>query len=149
MIKYLKEIREEPFMSSDEKITIRTARESDAPALLAIYAPYVENTAITFEYDVPSIEEFTSRIHHTLEKYPYLVAEKKQPDPWLCLRQPVPRACRLRLGCRNFDLCRSELQAHGNRQTPARCSGTDTQSSGNPQYECLHRLYTFRRCSSG
>ena len=57
-------------MSSDEKITIRTARESDAPALLAIYAPYVENTAITFEYDVPSIEEFTSRIHHTLEKYP-------------------------------------------------------------------------------
>ena len=34
-------------MSSDEKITIRTARESDAPALLAIYAPYVENTAIT------------------------------------------------------------------------------------------------------
>ena len=63
-------------MSSDEKITIRTARESDAPALLAIYAPYVENTAITFEYDVPSIEEFTSRIHHTLEKYPYLVAEK-------------------------------------------------------------------------
>ena len=76
MIKYLKEIKEEPFMSSDEKITIRTARESDAPALLAIYAPYVENTAITFEYDVPSIEEFTSRIHHTLEKYPYLVAEK-------------------------------------------------------------------------
>lgn len=67
MIKYLKEIKEEPFMSSDEKITIRTARESDAPALLAIYAPYVENTAITFEYDVPSIEEFTSRIHHTLE----------------------------------------------------------------------------------
>ena len=46
------------------------------PALLAIYAPYVRETAITFEYEVPSTEEFTRRITHTLEKYPYLVAEK-------------------------------------------------------------------------
>ena len=106
-------------MSSDEKITIRTARESDAPALLAIYAPYVENTAITFEYDVPSIEEFTSRIHHNSGKISIPHRRKKQSDPWLCLRQPVPRARSLRLGCRNFDLRRPELQAHGNRQTPA------------------------------
>ena len=65
-------------MSHNTEITIRTARESDAPELLAIYAPYVENTAITFEYDIPSIEEFTDRIRHTLEKYPYLVAEKNK-----------------------------------------------------------------------
>lgn len=65
-------------MSSDTEITIRTAAESDAQALLAIYAPYVENTAITFEYAVPSIEEFAGRIRHTLKKYPYLVAEKNQ-----------------------------------------------------------------------
>lgn len=57
------------------EICIRVARESDAPELLAIYAPYVEKTAITFEYDVPSAEEFAGRIRHTLEKYPYLVAE--------------------------------------------------------------------------
>ena len=37
---------------------IRTVRESDIPDLLAIYAPYVLNTAITFEYEVPSVEEF-------------------------------------------------------------------------------------------
>ena len=61
-------------MSSDEKITIRTARESDAPALLAIYAPYVENTAITFEYDVPSLGEFKARIENTLKTYPYYAA---------------------------------------------------------------------------
>ena len=36
---------------------IRTVRESDIPDLLAIYAPYVLNTAITFEYEVPSVEE--------------------------------------------------------------------------------------------
>ena len=38
----------------DNKIIIRTASAADAPALLKIYRPYVENTAITFEYDVPS-----------------------------------------------------------------------------------------------
>ena len=61
----------------DNKIIIRTASAADAPALLKIYRPYVENTAITFEYDVPSTEEFASRIEHTLKKYPYLVAEEK------------------------------------------------------------------------
>ena len=39
-------------------LTIRTASVSDAPALLSIYAPYVEKTAVTFEYTVPSPEEF-------------------------------------------------------------------------------------------
>ena len=40
----------------NENIRIRTAKIEDARELLEIYAPYVENTAITFEYDVP--EEF-------------------------------------------------------------------------------------------
>lgn len=62
----------------DNEIIIRTASAADAPALLKIYRPYVENTAITFEYDVPSTEEFASRIQHTLRKYPYLVAEEKE-----------------------------------------------------------------------
>lgn len=57
-------------------ITIRTAALDDAAALLAIYAPYVEQTAITFEYEVPSLEEFQGRIAHTLRRYPYLVAEE-------------------------------------------------------------------------
>ena len=55
---------------------IRTVRESDIPDLLAIYAPYVLNTAITFEYEVPSVEEFQRRIQKTLPKYPYLVLEE-------------------------------------------------------------------------
>lgn len=57
-----------------EKITIRTARTSDAEKLLEVYAPYVEKTAVTYEYTVPSTEEFVSRIEKTLKKYPYLVA---------------------------------------------------------------------------
>ncbi len=56
-------------------LIIRNAKVEDANSLLSIYAPYVENTAITFEYVVPSLEEFKSRIASTLKKYPYLVAE--------------------------------------------------------------------------
>lgn len=57
-------------------LSIRAACPGDAQALLAIYAPYVEKTAITFEYDVPKVDEFARRIKDTLEKYPYLVAER-------------------------------------------------------------------------
>lgn len=61
-------------MNQDD-IIIRAASPEDGAALLAIYAPYVQHTAITFEYAVPSLEEFTGRIAATLTKYPYLVAE--------------------------------------------------------------------------
>ncbi len=56
------------------EVTIRIATVEDAKELLEIYAYYVENTAITFEYVVPSVEEFERRIKETLKKYPYLVA---------------------------------------------------------------------------
>lgn len=56
-------------------MTIRSATLGDAQEILAIYAYYVENTAISFEYEVPSLEEFSARIKRTLEKYPYLVIE--------------------------------------------------------------------------
>lgn len=54
---------------------IRAAKKEDALQLLKIYAPYVEETAITFEYDVPTLAEFKKRIADTLKKYPYIVAE--------------------------------------------------------------------------
>ena len=55
-------------------ITIRPVTPEDAQALLAIYAPYVEHTAISFEYEVPDLAEFLSRMRHIQEKYPYLAA---------------------------------------------------------------------------
>ena len=57
-------------------IRIREASVEDAARLLEIYAYYVEKTAITFEYDVPSLEEFRGRIRHIKERYPYLVIER-------------------------------------------------------------------------
>ncbi|MCR4938939.1 MAG: GNAT family N-acetyltransferase [Treponemataceae bacterium] len=53
----------------------RVARIEDAQALLDIYSYYIKNTAITFEYEVPSLEAFSDRIRGTLVNYPYYVAE--------------------------------------------------------------------------
>lgn len=56
---------------------IRMAALRDASALREIYAPYVEKTAVTFEYEVPDEKEFARRIAVTLQRYPYLVALEK------------------------------------------------------------------------
>lgn len=56
---------------------IRNAVKEDAEKLLAIYSYYVKSTAISFELDVPSLDEFQGRIVRTLERYPYLVLEEK------------------------------------------------------------------------
>ena len=55
--------------------SLRLASAEDAAALAVIYAPYVEKTAISFEWDAPSVEEFRRRMETVLEKYPYLVAQ--------------------------------------------------------------------------
>lgn len=60
------------------ELKFRVARPEDAEALRTIYAPYVEETAITFEYEVPGVEEFRARIAHTLATYPYIVAVEEQ-----------------------------------------------------------------------
>lgn len=59
------------------EVTIRLAEPADAEPLLAIYAYYVKNTAVSFEYEVPSVTEFSERIRGTLVNYPYLVAERE------------------------------------------------------------------------
>ena len=55
---------------------IRFATEQDAPALAAIYRPYVENTSVSFEFEAPSDEEFAARIREISSFYPYLVWEE-------------------------------------------------------------------------
>lgn len=54
---------------------IRPAREEDARAILAIYEPYVRETAVTFEEEAPTQEEFRGRIRAVSADYPYLVCE--------------------------------------------------------------------------
>lgn len=54
---------------------LRLANINDAQDILNIYKPYVKNTTITFEYDVPSLDEFKNRISTISENFPYIVCE--------------------------------------------------------------------------
>lgn len=55
---------------------LRVATPADARALLEIYGPYVTETSITFETEVPTLEEFQRRIRDISKQFPYLVAEE-------------------------------------------------------------------------
>ena len=55
---------------------IRPAVDGDIPQILAIYAPYVENTTYSFEYDVPCLKTFTQRFYTITAQFPWLVWEE-------------------------------------------------------------------------
>lgn len=57
-------------------ITYRYAKKSDTDAILRIYSYYINNTAITFEWDIPGRAEFEDRICNISSDYPYIVAEE-------------------------------------------------------------------------
>lgn len=57
-------------------VSVRNAVMADAERILEIYDYYVKNTAITFEYDTPSMEEFKARMARIMNRYPYLVIEE-------------------------------------------------------------------------
>lgn len=62
------------------KYTLRLAKLADAAELLAIYAPFVASSDralsdVSFEYEVPSVAEFTERIKNISAAYPYIVCE--------------------------------------------------------------------------
>lgn len=59
-------------------IVVRDAVVEDAERILEIYDYYVKNTAITFEYDTPSLDEFKARMEKTMRRYPYLVVLKDE-----------------------------------------------------------------------
>ena len=61
-------------------VSVREASIEDAAELLEIYRPYVEHTDVSFEYVTPSVQEFAGRIAHTLERYPYLVAQNDEGE---------------------------------------------------------------------
>ncbi|RYY39347.1 MAG: N-acetyltransferase family protein [Chitinophagaceae bacterium] len=56
-------------------IRLRPATVADAAEILAIYQPYIESSAITFEEEVPSLDAFATRISNCLRRYPWIVAE--------------------------------------------------------------------------
>ncbi|MDP9073914.1 MAG: N-acetyltransferase family protein [Actinomycetota bacterium] len=57
-------------------VHVRLATATDAPAIQAVYAPFVEATPISFEYEVPTADHIAARISATLPDFPWLVAEE-------------------------------------------------------------------------
>jgi phosphinothricin acetyltransferase len=57
-------------------VDIRDANAADAPALLAIYSPFVTDTAVSFEREPPSVEEFAQRMATAQSRWAWLVAEQ-------------------------------------------------------------------------
>ena len=56
---------------------IRLAELADTEALLQLYAPFILDTCISFEYEVPSLEKYRERIASISEEYPYIVYEEQ------------------------------------------------------------------------
>lgn len=55
---------------------IRLAKETDIDDLLAIFTPYVTDTAITFQYDIPSRQDFLEKYQSISQDFPFIVAEE-------------------------------------------------------------------------
>ncbi len=63
-------------MSTDSgTATIRVATPADAEPVQAIYAPFCDSSAVTFEESAPAVSDMADRIDSTLEDYPWLVCE--------------------------------------------------------------------------
>ena len=58
-------------------MSIRPAVREDLPRMLEIYTPYVENTTYSFEYDPPTLTEFTRRFEAITRQFPWLVWEEQ------------------------------------------------------------------------
>ncbi len=63
-------------LETEKQFTVRMAEEKDAEALLSIYSYYVKHTAVSFDYEVPSLLEFTEKMRDIKKRYPYLVVEE-------------------------------------------------------------------------
>ena len=89
---------------------IRPANLSDAAAMLAIYAPIVEDTAISFEAMPPTLQDFTARVQKYAQGWAWLVAEREGPDSGLCLRHIAQGAAGLQVVHRDLRLCSRRRQ---------------------------------------
>jgi phosphinothricin acetyltransferase len=60
-------------MNNHEHIIIRLAEEDDSARMLEIYRPFITESYVSFETEIPSVEEFKSRIRKIRERLPWLV----------------------------------------------------------------------------
>lgn len=92
---------------------IRNATLADAPALAAIYAPYVEQTAISFETVAPTAEEFRARMEKLLGRYPYFVLDQDGQALGYCYAGPFGGRAAYDRSCEVTLYLLPEAQGHG------------------------------------
>jgi L-amino acid N-acyltransferase YncA len=74
---------------------VRPASPQDAVACVAIYRPYVENTAISWEIDVPTVDEMAARIAGLRATHEWLVLERADQIVGFAYGQPLKRLASL------------------------------------------------------
>jgi L-amino acid N-acyltransferase YncA len=62
-------------MNTSSPAVIRAAILDDAAAILDIYKPYIESSHVTFEYTIPSLDEYRERMRSVMQTYPWLVSQ--------------------------------------------------------------------------
>ena len=134
---------------------IRLATEADLPAILDIYGPYVLHTAVSFEYSVPTLEEFRERFRSITAQFPWLVWEEegavlgyaygslpfsRAAYRWVCASSIylAPQAQGRGIGQRLYAALEDLLKAQGYRKTYA------IITSDNPGSVRFHEKQGFR-----
>ena len=126
------------FMST---VLIRDAKLSDAPRLLEIYSYYVKNTAITFEYNVPSLEEFRHRMKNITLRYPYIVLEADGKVMGYAYAGSFIGRAAYDWSCEMTVYLDRTAKKTGLRQKDLRSHGAAPQRYGHFKPLRLHRLY--------
>ena len=140
-------------------MSVRQATEQDVPRILEIYAPYVKNTAISFEYTVPDLTEFTKRFLGITAQFPWLVWEEdgtvlgyaygsrpfeRAAYQWSAASSIYlcPEACGKGIGKKLYTALESLLQKQGYRKVYA------VITTANEESVAFHRALGYRHTAT-
>ena len=134
---------------------IRMAAPGDAGAMLAVYAPYILETAITFEYQVPAEEEFRGRVEEILRRHPWLLAEEEGKVLGYAYAAPYRSRAAYQWDAEGSVYLAREARGRGLGTALYRCLMELLEAQGmrnfygcithpNPASEALHRALGFR-----
>ena len=119
---------------NDMPIIIRRASLSDSAQLSEIYSYYVNNTAITFEDEAPTAEEFKGRMASVMSFYPYFVAEMNGVIIGYCYAGKFKDRSAYDWSVETTVFCRK-----GRGEGSVCCSRRGVEIAGHYKYVCLHR----------
>lgn len=120
---------------------IRPARVDDAGELLAIYAPFVTDTTVSFETEVPSVEEFRARrAGPLLVRLPRRRRRADRIDRGVRVLWAVPLAPGICLVCRVIDLPRSGASGQRPGRDASRRARGAHEGSRRPHEHRVHHL---------